>query len=173
MVASCPAEKTQKRFVVIESDFNLHIKHEPSVHSDLVYRDATLRDDIFLLKAGVLKAKALITTLPADAANVFIVLTARNLWQSSLLFRAPRRWQRCQIKIAGADNVIMPDKVGGAHMASWWWNPRHGISGLYYHSKWRLNNKSWRNCSDDPQLARNKTLKDLKSAIKGSQYCRI
>ena len=38
--------------------------------------DAT-HDDV-LMEAGLERAKALITALPSDAANVFVVLTARD-----------------------------------------------------------------------------------------------
>jgi voltage-gated potassium channel len=72
-----------------------------------------------LLKAGILRAKALITTLPTDAANLFIVLSARNLNPNlTIISRASDDGSDTKLKIAGANNVIMPDKVGGAHMAS-------------------------------------------------------
>jgi voltage-gated potassium channel len=72
-----------------------------------------------LLKAGVIRAKALITTLPVDADNLFIVLTARNLNPKlTIISRASDDGSDTKLKIAGANNVIMPDKVGGAHMAS-------------------------------------------------------
>jgi voltage-gated potassium channel len=66
-----------------------------------------------------LRAKALITTLPVDADNLFIVLTARNLNPNlTIIARASEDNSDKKLKIAGADNVIMPDKIGGAHMAS-------------------------------------------------------
>ena len=110
-------KKHNTRFVVIEQkkDIVAAINHK---HSDLVLEgDATL--DEILLKAGILKAKALITTLPIDADNLFIVLTARTLNPKlTIISRASEDNSDKKLKLAGADNVIMPDKLGGAHMAS-------------------------------------------------------
>jgi voltage-gated potassium channel len=110
-------KKHDKRFVVIEQkkDIVISINHK---YSELVLEgDATL--DEVLLKAGIKKAKALITTLPIDADNVFIVLSARALNpQLSIISRASEDNSDTKLKIAGANNVIMPDRLGGAHMAS-------------------------------------------------------
>jgi voltage-gated potassium channel len=110
-------KKHNTRFVVIEQkkDIVAAINHR---FSDLVLEgDATL--DEILLRAGILKAKALITTLPMDADNLFIVLTARTLNPKlTIISRASEDNSDKKLKLAGADNVIMPDKLGGAHMAS-------------------------------------------------------
>lgn len=110
-------KKHDKRFVVIEQkkDIVTSINHK---YSELVLEgDATL--DEVLLKAGIKKAKALITTLPIDADNVFIVLSARALNANlTIISRASEDNSDTKLKIAGANNVIMPDKLGGAHMAS-------------------------------------------------------
>jgi len=105
-----------KDFVVIEK-----ITSKPE-DEDLAIRyflqgDAT-RDDI-LKQAGIDKACAIITTLPEDAANVFVVLTARELNPGlKIISRASQDTSVRKLKTAGADNVIMPDKLGGAHMAT-------------------------------------------------------
>jgi len=110
-------KKHDKRFVVIEQDNRITntITHK---FSDLVLSGDATQDEI-LLEAGIMKASALITTLPTDADNLFIVLTARYLNPSlNIISRASDDGSDTKLKIAGADNVIMPDKVGGAHMAS-------------------------------------------------------
>lgn len=104
------------QFVVIESNPNriARLKDEGVL---FVEDDATL--DHTLEKANIQGAKALITTLPKDADNVFIVLSARE--QNSrltIISRASESRSYSKLKKAGADNVIMPDKVGGSHMAS-------------------------------------------------------
>ena len=54
-----------------------------------------------------------------DADNVYVVLTARELNQSlTIVSRASSDSSVTKLKRAGANNVIMPDKIGGAHMAS-------------------------------------------------------
>ena len=61
----------------------------------------------------------MITTLPIDADNLFIVLSARTLNPNLIIIsRASDDNSDKKLKIAGANNVIMPDKIGGAHMAS-------------------------------------------------------
>ncbi|HET9057515.1 MAG TPA: NAD-binding protein [Chitinophagaceae bacterium] len=79
--------------------------------------DAT-KDEV-LKEAGIEKARALIITLPVDADNLFVVLTARQLNPSlTIISRASQDTSVNKLKIAGANNVIMPDKIGGAHMAA-------------------------------------------------------
>jgi voltage-gated potassium channel len=110
-------KKHDKRFVVIDSNEKLtgNITHK---FSDLVITGDATNEEV-LLAAGLKKCSALITTLPTDAANLFIVLTARYLNPDiNIISRASDDGSDTKLKIAGANNVIMPDKVGGAHMAS-------------------------------------------------------
>ena len=110
-------KKHDKRFVVVEENDKIR---ENANHrfADLILTGDGTQDEV-LLKAGILRAKALITTLPIDADNLFIVLTARNLNPTlTIISRASDDGSDAKLKIAGANNVIMPDKVGGAHMAS-------------------------------------------------------
>jgi len=110
-------KKHDKRFVVIERDEKITgiLTHK---FSDLVLSGDATQDEV-LLEAGIMRATALITTLPEDADNLFIVLTARYLNPTlNIISRASDDGSDTKLKIAGADNVIMPDKVGGAHMAS-------------------------------------------------------
>ena len=123
--------------------------------------DATL--DEILLKAGILRAKALITTLPIDADNLFIVLTARNLNPNlTIISRASEDNSDTKLKIAGANNVIMPDRVGGAHMASLVMKPDvvEFIDHLVGQEGDSVNMEeiSFKNI---PERLRHKTLKDL------------
>jgi len=71
-----------------------------------------------LKKAAPEKAKALITTLPIDADNLFIVLSAREFNKSmTIISRASDDHTDVKLQRAGADKVIMPDKIGGQRMA--------------------------------------------------------
>ena len=75
-------------------------------------------DDV-LQQAGIESAHALITTLPEDADNVFVVLTARGYNPTmKIISRASNDGAETKLKRAGANNVIMPDKIGGTHMAA-------------------------------------------------------
>lgn len=103
-------------FVVLEEKNDL----EKDLEFDVPYfvkGDAT-KDEV-LLEAGIKNARALIITLPLDADNLFVVLTARQLNPGiKVISRASQDSSVKKLKIAGADNVIMPDKIGGAHMAT-------------------------------------------------------
>ncbi len=105
-----------KDFVIVEADTNI-IKYLDEKEILNIEGDATI--DETLIKAGVLNADYLITALPSDADNLFVVLTANQLNKNcKIISRASKETSYSKLKIAGAENVIMPDKLGGAHMAS-------------------------------------------------------
>jgi voltage-gated potassium channel len=84
--------------------------------------DAT--KDETLKEAGIDHARAIIATMPIDADNLFMVLTARQLNPNiTIISRASQDSSVSKLKIAGANNVIMPDKIGGAQMATLVLNP--------------------------------------------------
>ena len=75
-------------------------------------------DENVLLEAKIEKAKAIIITLPNDAENVYITLSSRELNPSlQIISRASQEITQKKLKKAGADSVIMPDFLGGKHMA--------------------------------------------------------
>lgn len=79
--------------------------------------DATL--DEVLLKANIKTAKGLISTLPIDADNLYVVLTARALNPNlEIISRATSESSETKLRMAGVDSVVMPERVGGAHMAN-------------------------------------------------------
>ncbi|MEJ2163575.1 MAG: potassium channel family protein, partial [Robiginitalea sp.] len=105
----------RKPFVVIEKDREVIEKHEASI----LFVEGDANEDEVLNEAGVLRAKYLITTLPDDAANLFVVLSARQINKDLFIIsRASQITSQKKLKLAGADKVIMPDKIGGDHMAS-------------------------------------------------------
>ncbi|TKK67503.1 potassium channel protein [Ilyomonas limi] len=105
-------------FVVIDNDEN-HFKEWLEDHTSLISILGDATDDEVLIKAGIQKAKALLLTLPTDADNVFIVLSARSLNPHlQIISRAGQKSAVKKLKTAGANHVILPDKIGGAHMAT-------------------------------------------------------
>ncbi len=85
---------------------------------NILYVEGDATHDEVLIRAGIKEARALITALPADADNLFVVLTARvNNAKIKIISRASEDNSDTKLRHAGVDNVIMPDKVGGAHMA--------------------------------------------------------
>ena len=84
----------------------------------IIYINGDATDDSVLHKAGIENAKALITALASDADNLFVVLTARETNPDLIIIsRASAIANDKKLKLAGATNVIMPDKVGGQKMA--------------------------------------------------------
>ncbi len=103
-------------FVVIEEKNEL--ESDPAFEVTHFLKDNATKDEV-LLKAGIKTARALITTLPVDADNLFVVLTAKQLNPGlTIISRASQDSSVNKLKIAGARNVIMPDKIGGARMAT-------------------------------------------------------
>jgi voltage-gated potassium channel len=71
-----------------------------------------------LLHAGVKRAKAVVITLPSDAENVFITLTARNLNPDLQIYaRAELPTTEKKLLQAGADRVVLPAATGAMRMA--------------------------------------------------------
>jgi len=85
----------------------------------ILYIEGDATNDEDLNKLGLDKAKSLITALPSDADNLFVVLSARQFNKDfTIISRASNESSYGKLKFAGATNVIMPDKLGGDHMAS-------------------------------------------------------
>lgn len=78
--------------------------------------DATRDEILFLAKVDC--ARALITTLPNDADNLFVVLSVRDLNPGlKIISRASDDNSDKKLRRAGATNIIMSDKLGGQRMA--------------------------------------------------------
>jgi len=103
-------------FVIIENN-PLHLETLEDKQNLLVIEgDATQEET--LLEAGLERAEALITTLPNDADNLLIVITARQFNPGmTIISRASDERAEKKLKRAGATNVIMSDKIGGQRMA--------------------------------------------------------
>lgn len=78
--------------------------------------DAT--DDDVLSRAGIMRAKNLITALSSEAANVYVSLTARQLNPNlNIVARANNESHIHRLERAGADRVMLPHTIGGIRMA--------------------------------------------------------
>jgi voltage-gated potassium channel len=105
-------------FVVIEKNEEA-MKHHKHVDPELVYVSGDATEDELLIRAGIEKARAVLITLPEDADNVFIVLSARSLNSNiHIVSRASSQSATTKLYKAGANNVVMPDMIGGNHMAT-------------------------------------------------------
>lgn len=106
----------RKDFVIIDENEDVFHGFE-DVTLNYIVGNAT--EDEVLMLAGIERASTLICALPRDADNLFIVLSARQLQKNlKIISRATEENSYKKLKLAGADNVIMPDRIGGSHMAS-------------------------------------------------------
>jgi len=106
----------KQRFVVIEKDEHIVDKYSSD---SVLFIHGNANEDEVLIKASIEKASTLICALPNDADNLFVVLSARQLNKDlKIISRATEETTLKKLKLAGADNIIMPDKIGGEHMAS-------------------------------------------------------
>ena len=109
-------------YVVIDENEQLIKEYNQSNSVLFIKGDATLDEN--LERAGIQKATALISCLSSDSDNLYVVLSARQKNKDlTIISKATNEESYKKLKIAGADNVIMPEKLGGAHMASLVTNP--------------------------------------------------
>lgn len=106
----------EKPCVVIDKNQTTvdQLKDNPNI--SVVIGDAT--EDEILIQAGIKNASALISTLPNDADNLYITLTSRFLNPSmKIISRAASEASERKLKMAGVNSVVLPERVGGSHMA--------------------------------------------------------
>jgi len=108
-------QQHKEQYIVIEQDEKLIKAHEKEI---LFYKGTALSDEV-LLAAGIQRAKNLICSLPDDADNLFVVLSARKLQPDIVIVsRVSEERNQSKLALAGANHVIMPDKIGGDYMAA-------------------------------------------------------
>ncbi|MCK5171036.1 MAG: potassium channel protein [Bacteroidales bacterium] len=111
-------ELVRHKFPVVVIDNNDAIIEKIRDNANLLYIQGDATQDETLLDAKIDKARALITALPNDADNLFVVLTARTMnSEVTIISRASNFNSDRKLRSAGATNVIMPDKIGGQRMA--------------------------------------------------------
>src|SRR4030042_2985614 len=100
-------------FVVIEKNTEMSNEKEDIL---IIQGDATKDDG--LKKAAIERAKCLISVLPTDAENLFVVLSARGLNPNLLIVaRAGEEGSGRKLLRAGADKVVSPYHIGGLRIA--------------------------------------------------------
>lgn len=105
-----------KPFVIIEMEEEVIERFE---NTETLFVKGNANEDETLIAAGVERAHTLISALPEDADNLFVVLSARQLNKDlKIISRADYETSQSKLKLAGANNVIMPSRIGGDHMAS-------------------------------------------------------
>lgn len=102
-------------FIVIDQNHEVVMNY---AEEPIKFIEGDATEDEILEEAGIQNAKAIITTMPADADNLFVVLTARSLNPNIVIVsRSSNESAERKLHVAGVDHVVMPESVGGAHMA--------------------------------------------------------
>jgi voltage-gated potassium channel len=104
------------------SDFVILELNEARVAESLARGYPTLRGDAtdegVLESVGVMRARALATVVPNDAANVFITLSARNLNKGlEIIARGEAPSTKSKLLQAGANSVVEPTHIGAERIA--------------------------------------------------------
>ena len=94
----------------------LIIELDPDDELMIIHGDAT-RDDN-LKAAGIERAKGLVSVLPSDAQNLYVVLSARGLNADlQIVARASEDGAEQKLLRAGANKVVSPYHIGGVRIA--------------------------------------------------------
>jgi voltage-gated potassium channel len=108
-------------FVLIE---NAHERHAEIERHAYLHVDGDATDEKVLLDAGLQRARALVTAIASDAANVFITLTARELAPDvQIVARAESPSTQKKLMQAGANHVVLPAAIGAHRIVSMLTNP--------------------------------------------------
>lgn len=100
------------------------------VHVPYLMADPT--DDSTLIAAGVAQAKGVVAALDSDEQNLFAVISARALATQMnnpslrILALVHDDKNGPKLQIAGADQLIFPEKGSGMQIQSWMMNPLMG-----------------------------------------------
>ena len=108
-------EEEKLPFVVIDNKEDAVAQLEEDGYL-YIHGDAT--NDTVLTKAGIDRARGLITVVGADTNNTYITLTARGLCPDLFIeARASLPGSEVKLEMAGANRVISPQAIGGRRMA--------------------------------------------------------
>lgn len=98
--------------VVIDRDEQIDGRHELFVHGDATHDDT-------LHAAGIGRAAALVVALNTAPANVYVTLSGRAAAPDVFIVaRAMAAGDETKLVRAGANRVVNPHELGGAHMAA-------------------------------------------------------
>lgn len=111
----------QTPFVIIEQN---EANNQLFEQKGYLYLTGSALDEEVLQTARIDTARALISVLPTDADNLFVVLSARDLRPDiNIITRINYESARKKMLMAGANTVISPYHLGGIQMARRVLNP--------------------------------------------------
>ena len=108
--------KTRRNCVVIERDPD---KIRKLLHEGVPVIEGDATEDLILTSAGIDRAAGLVSALPNDKDNLFVVITARGLNPSlRIVAKVEEISSRDKFLRSGADTAVSANFIGGMRMAS-------------------------------------------------------
>jgi voltage-gated potassium channel len=101
-------------FVIVEQDETKG--RSPRFAGELILYGNAM-DEIILERAGIRRARGLITALTTDADNVLVTLTVKQIRPDlPVVARSAKLGTERQLRAAGADHIVSPYEIGGRRM---------------------------------------------------------
>ncbi len=114
--------RNKQPFVIVDLGFSESDKEKYPAYTMI---DGDASDEEILVEARIDRARGLISCLPDDPQNVFVVLTARQMNKGlHIVSRASDERTVLKLEKAGADNVITPKVIAGKRLANISLRPR-------------------------------------------------
>lgn len=108
--------KSEEQFILIEHDPEA-LQYLPKTPRFQILKEDATREEV-LMKARIEVAKSMIITLPNDADNMIICITAKGINPNlNIIARASEESAEKKLYRAGANKVVKPFAIGGIHMA--------------------------------------------------------
>lgn len=108
-------------FVIIEQEQRKSLN--PRFEGEL-FLVGNAMDEFVLERAGLKRARGLVTALTTDADNVLVTLTAKQMAPHvRVVARAAKLGTENKLRAAGADDIVSPYEIGGRRMANLLLNP--------------------------------------------------
>ncbi len=115
--------KADVDFVGIETEEERLVYLSDTRDFPYLHGDAT--DDELLIRAGIERAQGLVTCLSRDQDNLFVVISARKLNpRLKIASKAVEDNSPGKLITAGADEVVLPDHIGGLRLAAGMLQPK-------------------------------------------------
>ncbi len=107
--------RRKEPFIVIETENSAINRLD---HDQVLYLEGQATEDYILTEARIEKARVLVSTIPSEADNVYLALTARHMNPKLyIICRADNPEGEKKLKRAGANHVVSPHILGGMRMA--------------------------------------------------------
>ncbi len=108
-------QSRDEEFVIIEKSPEMEVRLLEEGYPHII---GDAENDEVLVRAGVKRARGVVSALDTDASNVLTVLAARELNPDLLIVaRATNEPAESKLRRAGADRVVSPEAIGGHRLA--------------------------------------------------------